>query len=104
VSKLRLGPTATLHREGLPEELRPLFDWFTDCLAENPMFFGSALQSTACTHPNISYWEAVAQVMQASKTEHFQRVRELANRVMKGTEDPKVVEAIMAPTKESDLN
>lgn len=42
--------------------------------------------------------------MQASKTEHFQRVRELANRVMKGTEDPKVVEAIMAPTKESDLN
>jgi hypothetical protein len=101
---VKIGPAATIHRNGLPEKFKPLFDWFTECLHENPLFFSSVLQSAACTDPTLSYWDAVALIREAAKTESFQRTRELANRVMKGTEDPKVVEAIMKPTKESDLN
>jgi hypothetical protein len=101
---VKLGPAATIHRNGLPEELRSLFDWFTESLHENPLFFSSVLQSAACTNPNVGYWEAVALVKAASETESFQRTRELANRVMKGTEDPAVVDAIMKPATAKDIN
>lgn len=57
---LQMGPQAAENRTMLTPKERELFDWFTERLHENALFYGSMIQGYACLSPSSGYWKVVA--------------------------------------------
>jgi hypothetical protein len=77
------GPKASEAYSMLNEENRKLFDWFTERLKREPLFFASMLQGNACYYPKLSYWELVERVKTACEQPCFEVLRQEALKEVK---------------------
>lgn len=75
---MKFGPSAALCFSLLDDECKKLFEWSTQAMQEDPLFYSSMMQSVACRFPMRTYWEVLQVVREIATSPQFADVRKAA--------------------------